>query len=425
MQTPGAHRHPDWQPHAEAANHIHRVVHRVLESVPLASHVAARIDSALGVRLVDLVDHVVLPQSDAARNELLNLGFCHRPRPGAPNAFTHDAALLPSVILSPGNQTRLAIRVDSLADFLTAWNLGPDRTISGAPGSPFRVAQIAESGQSEFAAVERHGYRGLVPPPVDPAKILCARIHAESFLRRPRTTPAESDQLTTLAALVETTISDIGQDWACEIFFAAERDNWRRRCTAARAEHAAREETGIGWSDRDSHAYFCSAKTFVPLVTIMERLGLHRREWIAAPDQGWDVVVMEQPVADIVALIHTDSRSQERAQSPGTTPPTSPGPIESWCAAHGESPLGAGLQRLACRSAMLHGRASAEPPIHRCGPLLADLPFFKSAIATHDSLSAKPRGLSSAAANLLERVERNDGYRGFNRDAIGAIVRGA
>ncbi|MBX3361046.1 MAG: hypothetical protein KF912_03060 [Phycisphaeraceae bacterium] len=421
MQTSGAHTHPGWQPHPNAAHHIQQLLHRVLDAVPLASQVAARLTSALGVRLADLTDHMVVPQSDAARNELFTLGFCHRPQPGAPNAYTHDAALLPTVILSPGSQTRLAIRVDSIADFLAAWHIGPDHTISGAPGSPFRIAQIAESGHSEFAAVERHGYRGLVPPPVDPAKILCARIHAESFQRRPRTAPTETDQLTTLAALIETTISDIGQDWACDIFFSAERDYWRRRCSDATAEHAAREEVGIGWSDRDSHAYFCSERTFTPLVAILERLGLHRREWISAPnDGGSGVLVMEQPVADIVALIHTDSDSDSPLASTQTS-----GPIASWCAAHGESPLSGGMQRLACRSS-LHGPSPDSGfPAHRADRLLADLPFFKSALAPPRVPDPARCGSSAPTSNQLERVERNDGYRGFNREAIGAIVREA
>ncbi|MBX3316182.1 MAG: hypothetical protein KF902_04880 [Phycisphaeraceae bacterium] len=421
MQTSIPPTHPGWQPHPNATNHIQQLLHSVIDAVPLASQVAARLTTTLGVRLSDLTDHVVVPQSDAARNELLTLGFCHRPQPGAPNAYTHDAALLPTVILSPGNRTRLAIRVDSIVDFLTAWHLGPDHTISGAPGSPFRIAQIGVCGHSEFAAVERHGYRGLVPPPVDPAKILCARIHAESFQRRPRTTPAETDQLTTLAALVETTISDIGQDWTCDIFFSAERDYWRRRCTAATAEHAAREEVGIGWPDRDSHAYFCSARTFAPLVAIMERLGLHRREWIDSPDNLYRVLVMEQPVADIVALIHTDSDSD----SPLASPHTSSGPISSWCAAHRESPLSAGMQRLACRASLHRPSPDSGLPARPADHLLAELPFFKSALAPNPVQDPARCGTSTPTRNQLERIERNDGYRGFNREAIRAIVREA
>ncbi len=436
----------DWKPQPGAQRLVTDLLDGFLARCGFAERLASRMKVETGTRFQDWVDHILVPQSDAMRIGLIEQGFSHRPEPGAPNRYFHEGAIFPTVILAPGTTTRVGIKVDSVADFMSMWQLGPDHAIAGAPGSQFRIAVVAEQGDAVLAVVERHGFRGIVPAAVDPARILLAALHAERFRRRPRVASTDDAAFAATLALIGASNADIGQDWTCDLFFAAEREFWQRRNRAARVQKQRQDMLGLGWANHGHHTYRASRTGFVPLITVLERLGFVCRErFCAGAEADWGAQVLEQPAAGITIFADVDMSPEERlgdfAHAPLPEGRTL-GTIGLWCALHGESILGAGMHHLECQFDWhaLKEQLERDTSIRLMDPFTS-FPFLRQAFTEGERWAVDAGRVerllaagqitreqadsfrsNGAVGSHLENLERNDGFKGFNQRGVSEII---
>ena len=73
--------------------------------------------------------------------------------------------------------------------------------------------------------------------------------------RRKRDFEDEREGFEHALTLIGRAADDLGVDWACDLFFAAERDYWTRRNRAARTQKARQDALGLGWANHDHHTY--------------------------------------------------------------------------------------------------------------------------------------------------------------------------
>ena len=66
-------------------------------------------------------------------------------------------------------------------------------------------------------------------PEVSAERIEAARQHVECFRRRKRDFEEDQAGFEHALSLIRAAADDLGVDWACDLFFAAERDYWTGR----------------------------------------------------------------------------------------------------------------------------------------------------------------------------------------------------
>ena len=164
---------------------------------------------------------------------------------------------------------RLAIRVESVADFLVAQGID-DVPIEGVPLGPIRKARVGNQAgprrgpwngmDADWEVPERPHGRGQ-------------RALAPRTFRRPkrRFTRRKTDSSTRNA--VAPAVAELGTGLASDLFFAAERGYWTGRNRAARLQKARQDSLGLGWQNHDHHTYRSGRRHFTGLIAILEELG--------------------------------------------------------------------------------------------------------------------------------------------------------
>jgi hypothetical protein len=142
-------REYDWQRWPETEAFIAGLLDRALAGNPFAAALADRMHAETSTRLVDWTDHLVLTDRPGLLDTLRRLGF-RRERSdyalGVP-AWDHAGGMFPRLAVASGSGPEvreLAVRVESLADFSRAHDLGLG--IAGYPLGPYRLARIPGSG---------------------------------------------------------------------------------------------------------------------------------------------------------------------------------------------------------------------------------------------------------------------------------------
>ncbi|MCC6679241.1 MAG: hypothetical protein IT436_19105 [Phycisphaerales bacterium] len=437
-----------WEPQPAAQKLINELMADFLARCPDAQALAARMKSDTGTRFADWVDHIETPASDAIRARLKEVGFTAHPQPGRPDTHIHEGAMFPAVVLAPG-PLRITIKVDSVADFLAAWRL--DHPVEGEPGSHYRRARAFSGADAELWIAERHGYRGFEIHPSDPARLLRGAQHLEALRRRRRDfgigPDADRQGFAHATALIDAAINDLGRDWACDLFFQAERDYWQRRNRAARVQKARQDALGLGWANHDHHTYRSSRHTFPWLIAFMEKLGFHCRErFYAGHEADWGAQVIEQPVTGITIFADVDMTPQELmgdfAHQGFAQQMPRLGTVGMWCFLHGEAFLQAGMHHLECQFDWhaLKDQLEREASIRTMDPFTT-FPFLRQAFtegerwpvaeariaaALHaghiNEMQAAQFRAGGALGSHLENLERNNGYKGFNQQGVSQII---
>src|SRR5262249_50851376 len=78
---------------------------------------------------------------------------------------------------------------------------------------------------------------------------------------------------------------DVGADWACDLFFYADRDYWQRRNRAGAVQYDRQNRLGLGWANHDHHTYRSSRAAFPHLIAFLEQMGFQCRERRTATDR--------------------------------------------------------------------------------------------------------------------------------------------
>jgi hypothetical protein len=442
----------DWKPQPQAQALVNELLSAFLAACPGAATLARRMEHDTATRFGDWIDSIQAPRTAALRARLLDVGFERRATPGAQDCFVHPGAMFPTIILDPKHITRVFVKVDSVIDFLSAWNIADDPStraddIEGAPLSPMRRARAfcSPDKAAELWCIERHGYRGFTIPKSDENRALLILKHSEAFRRRTRDFADDAKGFDHLNHLVDAAITDLGPDLACDLFFAGEREYWQRRNRAAQVQKARQDKLGLGWANHDHHTYRSSRQWFTHTVALFEKLGFIARErFYAGEEAGWGAQVLEQPEAGIIIFADVDLSPDEITGNFAhevLEPRKELGTVGLWCGLHGESILQAGMHHLECQfrhDALVDQLEAAH--IETMAPF-TDFPFLKQAFTAGERFPVAERRIQQlldahqitpaqasqfraqgAIGSHLENLERNDGYKGFNQKGVSEII---
>lgn len=435
----------DWEPQPEAALLIGQLLDAFCEQCPAARQLGKDLLHRTGTRLIDWIDHFAISADQSFGPRLSAAGFV----PEAESGFViwrHDGGLFPEVEINDRSPWRAAIKVESVSDFLSAHGVSDRSLIEGSPLGQLRKARIARENDAELWVVERHGCRGWDVPETALDQVQAVRSHHESFRQRKRDfvdTQAGFDHAITL---IRAAIAELGVAWACDLFFAAERDYWTSRNRAARVQKARQDALGLGWANHDHHTYRSSRKYFATLVSVLEELGFECRErFYAGKEAGWGAQILEQPEAAVVVFADVDLAAHEVsgdfAHNP--LPPSDHlGTVGLWSRLHGEAFLQAGMHHLECQFDFSAARDQLQTQEIRTMPPFTDLPYLKQAFTEGEIWPVDPGRLEAALADgaiteeqaerfrtsgaigsHLEILQRDEGYKGFNKAGINEIIR--
>ena len=432
-----------WRPQPEAAALVAEILRDHRRDCPPIRDFADQLLSATGTRLLDWVDHVALPAEEAWEARLVALGFS--PLPDQPYFWTHPEAELPRIALHDNGVRRVAIRVDSVVDFLVMHRLH-QTPIEGPPLARLRRARIAAESGTELWIVERHGDRGWQPCGLSQETIEAMLRHLESFRRRRRRFEIEREGFRHAVELIRSAAEDLGTDRTCDLFFAAEREYWTMRNRAARVQKARQDALGLGWANHDHHTYRSSREHFASLIAVLEELGMECRErFYAGREAGWGAQVLEQPAAGVVVFADVDLAPEEVADDfahQPLAPRESLGTVGLWCKLHGEAFLQAGMHHLECRFDFQAAREQLQKLGVPAMKPFTDLPYLKQAFTEGEVWAVEPQRVSAllaagaithekaerfrqsgAIGSHLEILQRDEGYKGFNQAGINEIIR--
>lgn len=443
-----------WEQQPVAAEVIDRLLSSFCADSQEIDQLGNRLREETGTRLLDWVDTFFLSDHELCTPEALKkAGFLVDPSNSS--VRYHPGGIFPKVAFTTsifGNQTLnsnvLGVKVDCAEEFSRVYADGR-ATCLGKPGSTLRVALLDAASGPQLAGIERHGHPNFSWPSCSDQQIAQASKHLRAFAQRTRVfennpnSDAEAFEL--CGNLVDAAVSDLGADWACDLFFESERRYWQNRNHAARVQYARQQKLGLGWANHDHHTYRSSRAGFAPLVAMLEKLGLECRErFYAGNEAGWGAQVMEQPQAGIVVFADVDLSPEEISGDfahQGLAPRDDLGTVGMWCSLHGESVLQAGMHHLECQFDFDAATSQLrEAGVESMAPF-TDFTFLRQAFTTGEIWEVDPQRLETtlasgaltaeeaeqfrkqgAVGSHMEILERNDGYKGFNQTGVSDII---
>ena len=426
--------HWECQPQAQEA--YSEILSDLLAGCTDAKGYAARLLDGAGIRIADIVDHLML--ADGPKIAELEKNGWAADGPVLRNSEGH----FPPVLRADRNA--IMIRVEAIETFAQVNGLKGE--IKGTPFAPLRLAQAFEGDSGSLGIVERNGGTGFTVTDDNPDEIRQARLFLQAFRSRRRQFDSPSQGLDAVEHLVDAAVAAIGPHRACAFWLIAERDYWMRRCAAGRLQKARQDSAGVGWSNIDHHTYDSSRLHFRQTIRILEKLGYQRREMLYAGElAGWGSQVLEQPVIGSTIFADVDLSPQElaldfaREDLPELPRHRRAGLLSALL---GESILEAGLNHVAglFDQQLLRAQLRAQG-ITMMTPFTA-MPHLYQELTEGDwdavdparvdqleeqghieAEEAEKLRLMGSIVTHLENIERNDGFKGFNREGIDSVMR--
>ena len=255
----------NWPLCYEAENFLLERIDAFLTENSFARILSQRMRDETGTLFLDWVDHLVLPASGEAK--LRETGFTDDPlgeNRGNLKALWHPEAMLPRILLVEANAkypAAIAIRPALVADFAAVH--GITNEIEGEPLSRFRKMLAYKENGCELYAIERRGYRGYLPAPVDLKKFLAAR---ELWQTRRRRWEDDAKGFAHSLERLQRLIDLVGRDLACHLVFEEERAYWQKRNRAGTEQKRRQDSLGLGWANHDHHTFRSSRRHFIDLI---------------------------------------------------------------------------------------------------------------------------------------------------------------
>lgn len=431
---------PKWVTQPAAYGIISSSLERLCAASEFLAQSSARMLTETGTRLIDWIDRVSVEVDEA---EVLAAGFV-KDGSQQPSVYRHPQAQLPAIVLDYG-KSLVAIKVESVIDFLVAHRLDLRCQIFGNAGAPLRRCCVDCHQDLECWIVERHGYQGWQIEEASPELLANLTRHRERFFIRRRSFDQLADGFANARQMFDAAIPEIGRDRTCDLFFQAERAYWQARNDAGQIQRMRQDRLGLGWANHDHHTYRSSRAAFLPLIATLEHLGFECRErFYAGREAGWGAQVLEHAACGIVIFADVDLAPDEVLQDFAHEPlPPRPalGTVGLWCALHGEAFLAAGMHHLECQFDFEQARTQlATQGVGTMKPF-TDLPYLRQAFTQGQRWPVREEAIQSALAagwispeqaqafreqgaigSHLELLERREGYKGFNQTGISEII---
>ncbi|MCF7687376.1 MAG: hypothetical protein K9M98_03895 [Cephaloticoccus sp.] len=438
----------DWPLAYEAEQLLYRLIESFLSRHAFARALSDRMREATGTDFYEWVDYLTLSSEHQVELTAVGLTVAHTPAPAGIIVMHHPKAMMPRVLLSPagscaGVPAAVAVKPEVLTDFLSLH--APTANIEADIGARYRRALVAEESGLRLEAVERLGYRDfLMENP--PAGFVAALHEAQTlFKQRRREFADDAEGIRHARDILDQVLALVPREVACELFFAEERRYWEQRNLAARVQRKRQDSLGLGWGNHDHHTFRCSRRLFPDVVQFLELLGLQKRErFYAGAEAGWGAQVMESSEVGIVVFADVDLRPDEVNEDYAAKrlpEGDELGTVGLWCALHGDSFLQAGMHHLEARFDFVRLRDQlAQEGVATMKPF-SDFPFLKQAFTEGERWTVKPdrvarlveRGaITKAQAEVflrdgaigshLENLQRKGGFKGFNQQAVSAII---
>lgn len=434
-----------WHPQPEAAEWIDELLEQFCKHLPVAEQWAGWLYEETGTRLIDWIDYFAPPAFGNIEKDLSEAGFIAKIE-GEATIWRHPEAMFPPVVLFFREEHGIALRVDSVVDFLDAHGICDSQRVEGDPLAALRRVVYKQSGDCHIWAVERHGYAGFTIPKIDSETVAALLRHDEAIRLRPRHGDDTAALFSATETILRAAVDELGADRACDLFFINEREYWQCRNQAGSLQKQRQDTLGLGWGNHDHHTYRSSREHFARLIGLLEILGFSCRErFYAGKEAGWGAQVLEQETCGIVVFADVDLADDEVADDfshEELSPQGSLGTVGLWCRLHGEAFLGAGMHHLECQFDFDAARDQLAVEGMGSMPPFTDLPHLKQCFTEGEMWAVEEdrlRGLvleghlteeeaatfqqEGAIGSHLEILERNDGYKGFNQTGISDIIR--
>ena len=446
----------EWKRFPETEAFVDALIVEGLAGNPFAQRLAGRLKGETGTRFADWVDHLVLSDRPGLAGDLARLGYARdlAAQAASGRAYAHQGGMFPRLVVggAGGASVRtLGIKVESVADFSRAHDLGLEAV--GYPLGPYRSGTVGGE-RTSLVALERRGYTGFEPFPGDLARLgrivphsardaLAAR---DLWAGRRRRFDDDAEGFDSADATLDRVIELVGPDMATHLVFEAERAYWQSRNRAAAVQKARQDRLGLGWANHDHHTFRSSRRYFPRLIGMFERLGFHLRERFHAGEHaGWGAQVLEHDRAGIVIFADLDLAPHEADDdfAHGALPELHrPNTVGLWVGLHGESILEAGMHHLEAQFDFeaLRDGLKAEADIDTMKPF-SNFPFLRQAFTAGERWPVSPSRASrclelgwidreqydrflaeGTIGSHLENLQRRDGYKGFNQNAVSAII---
>lgn len=414
------------QPKAEAL--IVKFLEKACEANTAIAQLQGELHKHTSTRLFDWLDHVIVRKEPEAGFVLDETGVFH-----------HPGAQLPRIQV--GDQEGIAVKVDSIADFLMV--RGIEALIEGAPLSGYRRAEICKENGISLYVVERRHTLTMEPTTPKENRYLEA---LELWQARPRALDDEDKAMEITLTAAEKLIKLVGKDLAAWVVLEGERKYWESRNLAGQLQKNRQDRLGMGWANHDHHTFRSSRRRFPHLVRFFEMLGFHCRErFYAGEEAGWGAQVMENPNCHLVLFLDVDLDPHElkvdfaHQEIPELE---NLGTIGLWCALHGDSLLKAGMHHL---EAQFLFEELTEDLEHRGVGMMqpfSNFPYLKQAFTAGEIWPVDPRRVQKllqagkitqeqadkfihygAVGSHLENLQRREGYKGFNQKNVSVIIK--
>ena len=227
--------------------------------------------------------------------------------------WEHRGGLFPQIVTHPNATWRLAVRVESVADFLTAHGMNNGVKIDGEPLAPFRKARVSAESDCEFWVVERHGYRGW-----ETSGLAAGQNRGGAGIRT-RRFGGDGDRFATPnTALRRLAGWSVPQSpiWGPAVprtcFSRPNADTGPAATAPHDSKRPGQDALGLGWGNHDHHTYRCSREHFARLIALLEELGFVCRErFYAGREAGWGAQVLEQQESQVVVFADVDLSAAE------------------------------------------------------------------------------------------------------------------
>ena len=440
----------DWPLAYDGEHLLQQRVAAFLSKNSFARRLAETMRAETGTDFFEWIDHLILAADEEA--PLRAAGFvidasASTQTPAGELVLHHPRATLPRVMLQQLGGAKLpevlALRPEFVADFVGRQQL--PAPIEGTPWSGYRRVTVAEEPGTRLDAVERHAYLGFKTSTPASGEIEAILRASELWQTRRRSFGQDAEGFAAANRLLDQSLSLVGRDRSCELFFRAERVYWESRNRAARIQKFRQDQMGLGWGNQDHHTFRSSREYFVDLMAFLERLGMQKRErYYAGAEAGWGAQIWEHPATGIVVFADVDLMPEEtRIDFSRQRLPAAPrlGTVGLWVGLHGESFLTAGMHHLEARFDYQLLREQLEAQGIKTMNPFSNFDFLRQAFTEGERWMVQPERVArllhsqlitpeqaarfrreGAIGSHLENLQRHGGFKGFNQKSVSVVI---